>query len=324
MVEYAITLYIVVTINFFLPRMMPGDPFASYIANLASQGYILKGTKQIIEFYKAKFGLSGSLFDQYIAYLRQLSQGDLGISLSSFPKTVQELIAGALPWTIGLLTAALIVSWVVGNLIGVFLGWSKKGKVNSMLTYIMLFINQVPFYILAIILMYLFAFLVPIFPLGGAYKYSIAKGLSLNYIMSVIYHSILPAISLIMVSLGGWMITMRSNVVNILGEDFLLLAKAKGLRKDTIRNKYVFRNALLPQITGLAISLGTILSGSLLVEIIYGYPGIGLLLSWATINLDYNLMMGIFVMSMFVTLTASLLIDLIYPLLDPRIRYGGK
>ncbi|MCD6464829.1 ABC transporter permease [Candidatus Bathyarchaeota archaeon] len=321
-IEYIASLFILITINFFIPRLIPGDPLSTMIARLTAQGYIIPGGKEIVEAYRQRFGLSGTLLDQYLAYLSNLLRGDLGLSISAFPKRVDEIIFEALPWSIGLLSIAVLISWIIGNILGVFVARVRSAKLGSAIAYTALFFNQVPYYIFAMILIYLFAYLFKVLPISGSHEYTVKPELSLAYIIDVIRHSLLPALSIILISIGGWMITMRSIVVTILGEDYLLFAEAKGLKKGTIFKRYLFRNALLPQVTGLAISLGQVVSGSLLVELVFGYPGIGYVMQWSVMNLDYNVMQGCFLIITIAVLTSLLFVDIISMLIDPRVRRG--
>lgn len=321
-IEYMISIYILITINFFIPRLIPGDPLSTMLARLTAQGYVIPGGKEIVEAYKQKFGLTGSLFDQYVAYLNNLLRGDLGLSISAFPRRVDEIIFEALPWSIGLLSVAVLISWIIGNVAGVFAARIRSAKLGSLVAYTALFFNQIPYYIFAMILIYIFSYLLDLFPIAGAHGYTVKPELSLRYIFDVLRHSFLPALSIVLISLGGWMISMRSIVITILGEDYLLFAEAKGLKKSTIFKSYLFRNALLPQVTGLAISLGQVVSGSLLVELVFGYPGIGYVIQWSVMNLDYNVMQGCFLIITLAVLTSLLLVDIACMFIDPRVRRG--
>jgi len=323
-VNFLILSFIVCTINFILPRCMPGSPLSGILARMSIEGASVSGGKAIVERYIKEFGLDKDLFTQYICYLRQLLTGNLGVSIMAFPDSVSSLIAEALPWTVGLLATSTILSWIIGNLLGTFVGFSKKKKINSILIIISLSLNRIPYYLLSIILIYLFAYVFTILPSSGRYGITVTPGLNLPFIMSAISHSILPALSIILVSVGAWLISMRSLTVSVLGEDYLLYAEAKGLKKRRIFMRYLFRNTLLPQVTSLSMSLGSIASGSLLLEQVYDYPGMGSLLFDAFEYRDYNVMHGIFLLTTIGVLGAVTIIDLLYPLIDPRIRYGGK
>ena len=271
-----------------------------------------------------RFGLDKSLPEQYIAYLGQLAQGDLGYSIAAFPTRVQDMLASALPWTIGLLAVTTVISWLLGSLIGALVGWAGgRSRALNALVPIALVLYTTPYYILAIILVFLLAYLWPIFPLSGAYTNGIRPDLSPGFILDVIHHGLLPALSIILVSLGWWFLSMRSLIVTLKGEDYMMWAEAKGLPGPRIFWAYAFRNALLPQVTGLALSLGNIVAGALITETIFGYPGIGYLVYTAIKGLDFPVIQGCILLVILSVATANLLLDLAYPLIDPRIRYSS-
>jgi len=322
-VSFAVTLFLAVTVNFMIPRLIPGDPIEAAISRMMAKGGSMSGPggKELVEAYKERFGLNDDIFTQYVRYLGNLMRGDLGLSIMSFPMTVQELILDRLGYTIVLLSISVILSWILGNLLGAFIGWRRGGKLDATVTQICLVLNQIPYYFLALILIFLLSYTFSVFPAGGAFTVGLKPQLSLKFIIDYLYHMILPALSIIISSTAGWMITMRAMIINVLGEDYLLLAEAKGLNKRVILMKYAFRNALLPNVTGLAMAIGYVLSGSLLTEVIFNYPGIGTLLRQAVLVSDFNTMQGIFLLVTFAVLAANFIIDLLYPLVDPRIKY---
>lgn len=320
---YLITVFAAITVNFFIPRMIPGDPISTILKSLEQQGQIIPNESEFIAEYKAQFGLTGNLWMQYTHYLWRLAHGDLGPSIMAFPMTVRELIVRALPWTISLLSVALLISWTGGNILGAVIGWRREARSSSVITVISLCLSQIPYYFLALILVFLFAYTLPIFPTSGAVTSIGGSVEGLGLIWDVIYHAILPALSMILVSMGGWVITMRSSILMTLGEDYILLAEAKGVPDHQILRRHAFRNALLPQVTGLGMALGFVMNGALLTETIFNYPGLGNLLLTALGNLDYNLMQGVLLLTILSVLTANLLIEVIYPLIDPRISHGG-
>jgi peptide/nickel transport system permease protein len=320
---FVLTIYISLTVVFFVPRLVPGDPLAAISLKLAQVGGNF-GRRDLIEAYMQRFGLDKSLPEQYLAYLGQLAQGDLGYSIAAFPTRVSELIAQSLLWTVGLLTVTTVISWLIGSLIGALVGWSGgKSKALQALVPVALVLYTTPYYILAIILVFLLAFLIPIFPLSGAYTVGLKPDFSLGFIADVLYHSMLPALSIILVSLGWWFLSMRSLIVSLKGEDYIMWAEAKGLPPRRVFWAYAFRNALLPQVTGLALSLGNIVAGALITETIFGYPGIGYLVYNSIKSLDFPVIQGCILLVIVSVATANLLLDLAYPLLDPRIRYGA-
>jgi peptide/nickel transport system permease protein len=323
LVIFLATVIISITIVFVIPRLVPGDPLGALSVKLAQVGANL-GSRELIDEYMRRFGLDKSIPEQYVAYLRQLSQGDLGYSISAFPTRVQDMLAAALPWTIGLLAVTTVMSWLLGSLIGALVGWSGgRSRPLQALVPFALVLYTTPYYILAIILVFLLAYLWPIFPLSGAYTVGVRPELSLGFVLDVVHHGLLPALSIILVSLGWWFLSMRSLIVGLKGEDYILWAEAKGLPTKRIFWAYAFRNALLPQVTGLALSLGNIVAGALITETIFGYPGVGYLVYTAIKGLDFPVIQGCILLVILSVATANFLLDLAYPLIDPRIRYAS-
>jgi peptide/nickel transport system permease protein len=323
LIIFVVTIFLSITIVFVIPRLIPGDPLGAIAVKLAQVGANL-GSRELIDQYMQRFGLDKSIPEQYIAYLRQLAQGDLGYSIAAFPTRVQDMLAASLPWTIGLLTVTTVVSWLLGSLVGALVGWTGgRSKALQALVPIALVLYTTPYYILAIILVFVLAYLIPIFPLSGAYTAGSHPELTLGFAWDVIRHGLLPALSIILVSLGWWFLSMRSLIVTLKGEDYMLWAEAKGLPRQRIFWAYAFRNALLPQVTGLALSLGNIVAGALITETIFGYPGIGYLVFTAIKGLDFPVIQGCILLVIVSVATANLLLDLAYPLIDPRIRYAS-
>jgi peptide/nickel transport system permease protein len=323
LVIFVATIVISITIVFVVPRLVPGDPLGAIAVKLAQVGGNL-GSRELVDEYMRRFGLDKSIPEQYIAYVRQLAQGDLGYSISAFPTRVQDMLAAALPWTIGLLALTTLMSWLLGSLLGALVGWSGgRSKRLQALVPVALVLYTTPYYILGIILVFLLAYLWPIFPLNGAYTVGVKPTLSLSFIGDVIYHGMLPALSIILVSLGWWFLSMRSLIVSLKGEDYILWAEAKGLPGQRIFWAYALRNALLPQVTGLALSLGNIVAGALITETIFGYPGVGFLVYTAIKGLDYPVIQGCILLVIISVATVNFLLDLAYPLIDPRIRYAA-
>jgi len=246
---------------------------------------------------------------------------DLGFSLASFPSRVNDMVASALPWTIGLLTLATLISFVVGNLIGALMAWrGTPGMLRSVLPVTLVF-TSIPFFMLGILLIYLFAFGLGWFPPSGGYARGTTIGLNWPFIKSVIHHGTLPAIAIVITSMGFWALGMRGMMITNDGEDYMILAEAKGLKPSRIFWRYGMRNSILPQITALAITLGLIAGGSTLVEYIFAYPGVGYLLYLGIVNNDYSLIQGIVFILILGTATAVLILDLLLPMVDPRITY---
>ncbi len=326
---YLLTMYLAVTFTFFVLRLIPGNPVMSYVQALLSQGQysVAEEAQKIVDEYMERFGLKGDIFTQYVRFMERLVlHFDLGPSLIAFPRSVQSLILERLPWTIGLLGTATLISWALGTLLGAFAGWREGSWADKLVVAVALALSQIPFYITAVLLILVFGYIItsgPLhFPTGGAYDPRLTPSLTPEFVLSVIRHSVLPAASLVLSSLFGWLLSMRSLMITVLGEDFLRFAEAKGLKKSVLFRRYALRNTLLPQVTGLGMSLGFVVSGSILVEVIFRYPGVGYLFSVALTNLDYNLIMGFVILTIFTVLTANLILDLIYPLIDPRVSYS--
>lgn len=319
-----ITIFISITIVFFVPRLVPGDPLGAILLNMASVGGSM-GATELVEEYRQLFGLDQPLWTQYVSFLRELLRGNLGYSIGSFPSRVTTLLGYALPWTIGLLSITTLVSWILGSIIGAVVGWQgRKSRFFQGLVPVALLLYTTPYYILALILVFIFAFHLDIFPLSGAYSVGLRPQYSLEFALDILYHAMLPALSIILVSLGWWFLSMRSLIKGLKGEDYIMNAEAMGLKERRILWGYAFRNALLPQMTGLAISLGNIVGGALITEVIFAYPGIGWLLFNSIKSLDFPVIQGGVLIIVVCVAVANFLIDIAYPLIDPRIRHGAE
>ncbi len=320
---FLITVFLAVTIVFLVPRWLPGDPLSSVYAKMAGVGGG-SVSEQLVAEWRSRFGLDQSTFDQYVSFWRELFKGNLGYSIASFPTRVTFLLKQALPWTIGLLTFTTLVSWLLGSLLGALVGWSGgKSRVLNAFVPIALVLYTTPYYILAILLVFLFAYRWAVFPLSGAYTLGANPEWSWHFAKDVIQHGALPALSIILVSLGWWFLSMRSLIISEQGQDYILWAEARGLPRRRIFWAYAFRNALLPQTTGLALSFGHILGGALITEVIFAYPGLGYVTYNSILALDFPVIQGTVLLLIVSVSIANLAIDLIYPLIDPRIRYGG-
>lgn len=317
------TVFISMTVVFFVPRMVPGEPMSAIFANMASVGGSMNA-QAMIEEYRARFGLDEPLWRQYISFWRELLRGNLGISISNFPEPVSQMLMRALPWTIGLLTVTTLLSWILGSVVGAMIGWrGRRAGVFRLVVPVALVLYTTPYYILALILVFLFAFQWPIFPLSGAYSVGSRPGFTVDFMLDVLHHAMLPALSILLVSLGWWFLSMRSLIISLKGEDYILNAEAMGIREKRITWGYAFRNALLPQTTGLAIALGHIVGGALITEVIFAYPGVGYQIYNAIKSLDYPLIQGGVLLIILSVAVANFAIDVAYPLIDPRIRYAG-
>jgi len=322
-VTYLLTLFIVITITFFLFRLIPANPIAAFVGQLEAQGRYAEAEKaqQVIEEYKKMFGLDKDLFTQYVSFLRELLRGNLGPSLIGFPTPAQNLILERLPWTIGLLGISTFIAWTIGMLLGCILGWKRDTTYDKILTSTALIFSQIPYYLMAILLVLIFVYYIRILPSGGAYSPQLTPGLYWEFVKSVIEHGTLPALSLILSTGASWLISTRFLAVTFLAEDYLHFAEAKGIKGSRIIKRYILRNALLPQVTGLSINLSFMLGGQIVLETIFSYPGIGYLFSIAIGLLDYNVINGVLLLIIFTALTANFILDILYPLIDPRVRY---
>jgi peptide/nickel transport system permease protein len=318
-------IWVTSTIIFFIPRLSRRNPIRERLAEIArSTGYAPKDLEQIVKSYEQKFGLDAPLHEQYIGYMSGVLRGDLGPSLNKFPKTVWELILEALPWTIGLLFATTIISFVLGNLIGAMTSWPRSPSWIKGLMAPLMMLQGVPAYVLGLLLIFFVAFRLNLLPIGGAYKIGSRPEFTLAFVLDAARHQILPALSLILTSVAGWALGMRGMGITIQGEDYVNFAEHRGLSPRTIFNNYYVRNALLPQVTGLALAFGTIITSGVLVEQLFGLPGLGGILGQAIIANDYFVIFGISFFVIIAVTLLMLLVDLLYPLLDPRIRFGSK
>jgi len=321
---WLLTIFVAVTVVFVVPRLVPGDPLSAIFNRMAAMGGSFNAPEMIAS-YRQLFGLDRSMWDQYVSFLRELARGNFGYSINNFPSNVTDLIIPALPWTLALLSVTTLFSWTLGSIIGAVVGWrGGKSRFFQALVPIALVLYTTPYYILALILIFLFAFTWRIFPLSGAYSVGLRPELTLTFILDLLRHAALPALSIILVSLGWWFLSMRSLIGSQKGEDYILLAEAKGLPDGHILWKYAFRNALLPQTTGLALSLGHIVGGALITEVLFAYPGLGWVIYNAIKSLDFPVIQGSVLLLIVAVTTANLVIDLAYPLIDPRIRQGRE
>jgi len=321
LVIYLLTIWMSATIIFCIPRLAPGDPIAAMISRMSQQAGYVENSDKIIEGWRKRFGLDDTPLTQYRRYLRNLLRFDMGYSMAFFPTTVSSMIKRALPWTLGLLLVSTIVTFLLGNFLGALLAWQRTPKIVKMTIPATMVFTSIPSVLAAIFLLYVFAFRLHLFPFRGAYGRGLQPELSWEFISSVIYHGILPVSTIVLVSFGYWALGMRGMMITVEGEDYMHLARAKGLNPFYTLYRYMVRNAILPQVTALAISLGTMVSGQILVEYIFSYPGMGTLIFTAIRNQDFNMIQGTLFVLIVATATAVLVIDLIYPFIDPRISY---
>jgi len=320
---YFAVLFIGLTITFMLPRLMPINPVDGYIGQIQSRANGALSFEAIEELrvnLEQLYGLKGDLFSQYLGYMKRvLVDFDFGPSFTYFPQPVSQMIANALPWTLGLLLTTTLLAWALGNLVGLIAGYFHKQKAASILEFVGILLYPIPYYIIAITALLLFAYVFPIFPLSATFP---VGQLTFEKAGLILYNSLLPAIALVVAGFGWNILSMKALAVATSEEPYVTYARLKGASNWTRMTRYVFRNALLPQVTALALSLGMVFNGALLTEIIFSYPGLGLIMRSAASSGDYNVLYGAITISIVAAATAGLIIDLIYPLLDPRIRHA--
>jgi peptide/nickel transport system permease protein len=319
---FFLILWVAATLNFFIPRLSSQNPVRErMIEQAVLGGYVHAGMDQMVEEYERRFGLDQPLYIQYIRYMGDLLRGEFNYSIANFPRTVREMLAEALPWTIGLLATTTVLSFALGTLLGAFMGWPRSPAILQYVLPPLLALHALPYYLFGMVLMYVFAFRVGWFPIFGAYTAGTIPTPSLAFVLDVVRHATLPALSIILVAVGGWALTMRAMVVTVQGDDFITFADAKGLKGKTIFLRYAIRNTMLPQATAFALALGQIVAGGVLVEVVFGYPGVGTVLFAAIRQADWFLIQGaVFTVIVAIGL-ATLILDLVYPKLDPRITY---
>ena len=318
-VFYLFTAWAAITINFFIPRLIPGDPVQSLIAR--NQGQL---STQAIQSLYVLFGLDKheGLFQQYIDYWKQLAHGNLGVSFTFFPTPTIDVLRQSLPWTLGLVGITTVLSFVVGTGLGVLAGWYRGSWVDGLLP-VTTFLSSIPYFWLGLVAIAVFAGPGGLFPSSGGYDSGVVPSFTGGFIASAIGHSLLPAATIFISSMSGWILGMRNMMVTVTSEDYITVAHAKGLSDRRVMLGYAARNALLPNISGFALSLGFIVGGTLLVEIVFSYPGIGFLLFQAVNSKDYPVIQGVFLIVTLSVLVANFLADLVYVLLDPRTRREG-
>jgi peptide/nickel transport system permease protein len=318
---FFLVIWVAATINFAIPRLSPADPIKEALLKVTSMGASQSGMDVLTKTFAARFGLDQPVWKQYLNYLVDLAQGNLGFSISFFPARVGDMILVALPWTIVLVGLATLITFVIGTVLGAFMAWPYVPSVVRVLGPPLLTLSAIPYYLLGLILIYVFAFLIKLFPLGGGYSVGMSADWTPEFLIDAGKHAILPALSIVLADLGGWALHMRGMMVTVQGEDFMTLAEAKGLNPSRIFTRYAVRNAILPQITSLALSIGRVVSGAILVEVVFGYPGVGNLLYQAIRIFDYFVIYGIAFMVIVAIGLATLILDLVLPVLDPRITY---
>jgi peptide/nickel transport system permease protein len=319
---FILIVWLAATVNFFLPRLGGENPVAQKLMQAAALGGAMHaGLQDMVGEYEKKFGLDMPVWKQYLTYLSDATRFDFNYSIANYPRKVIDMILEGLPWTITLLGVTTVLSFVIGNLLGAFQAWPGAPRWLQFLMPPLLALNAIPFFLLGLVLVYVVGFSLQLLPFYGGYTAGAFPRWDFAFAFDVIKHAILPSLAIILGSLGGWALGMRAMMVTTQGEDYVVFAEAKGLRDRTVFLNYGIRNAMLPQATALALILGQLVSGAVLVEIIFGYPGIGTLLFEGIKGSDFFLVQGIVFILIVAIGLATLVLDLIYPLLDPRIVY---
>ncbi len=317
---YICAIWVAITLDFFIPRLAPGDPVAALVGKMSTKGYV---TPEMHQTMAALFGLDthDPLWVQYFKYLGSLLHGNLGISIQYFPTPVLTVIKQDIGWSIMLGGIAVVISFLLGCFLGIVAAWKRGTWLDTILSPLMNFLSAIPYFWLALFTLYIFSYLLSWFPLAGGYdSASIDPGWTPDFIGSVLQYAFLPALTLVISSLAGWMLTMRNSMVTSLSEDYVLMARAKGLSEGRVMLGYAARNAVLPNITGFAIAIGAIVGGQLLTEMVFSYPGIGYALLQAVNQQDYAMIQSVFLIITLAVLGANFLADILYAFLDPRVR----
>lgn len=312
---YIAAFMVAVTLNFFIPRLMPGDPATMLFMSL--QGRMKQDQLAAL---KRSFGFDGSLWDQFVAYLGKLIRLDFGTSTINFPEPTSSLLFYAAGWTLFLVGLATVISFAIGIAMGIFAAWNRGGVFDSIFTPVNVMLNAFTPAIVALVLFYVFCIHWQVFPLGRAHGLDDVPEWSFSFLITILFYATLPVASIVIVNFGSWHLGMRNTMINLLNEDFVVLAKAKGLTDRQVRNRYVARNAILPQITSLAMSFGFVLGGALITEVVFNYPGLGKFTLTAIQSRDYSFIQAQLLLLTFSVLVANLISDVLNVLFDPRLR----
>ncbi|MBN1886724.1 MAG: ABC transporter permease [Thermoflexales bacterium] len=315
---FLVTLVAAFILNFILPRLMPGDPVAAIVSRMAQGLSDATGVQAIYQQYVELFGTNRPMHEQFIIYMRNVVRGDFGFSISQYPRTVADVIRSSIIWTIALQFPAIIVGWLIGNALGALAAY-LKGGFDKVLMPVSIFMSSLPAFGMAVIVLVIFGVWLEWFPTSGGYGFDLIPNLSWNFIWSVIVHYQMPFWSIVLVAIGGQAIGMRSMAIYELNADYVKYARFMGIKDNKIIG-YVFRNAMLPQVTGLALSIGTMVGGALVAELIFSYPGLGSTVFSAVMGGDYPLISGITLIITIMVLVANFTIEILYGIIDPRIK----
>ncbi len=322
LLQYVIVTFLGLTAIFFLPRLLPVDPIKQQLGQSQTFGVYIPPEQQdeMMRILRQLYGLEGTLWEQYVNFWKRLFTGNFGPSFSRYPVPVVRVIAQALPWTIALLSFTTLLSWIVAVVVGGIVGYHRKSWMEALDVFVMV-VRPIPYYIMALICLILFAYVFPIFPLSGGLGIGRTLKFDLETIFNVLKHAFLPALTLLIVGFSWQFQSMKLIVQGVKAEDHVWYAKTAGVEERRIVFSHVVRNAMLPMITQLGLQFGTIFGGALVTEMVFAYPGIGWILYDAIMKADYNLIMGIMCISLVATTTSILVLDFVYPLFDPRVRY---
>jgi peptide/nickel transport system permease protein len=321
--QFVFVIFTGITLAFIIAHLSPVDPVEQSLSLMTGfSGSDPRAIEILRQSLSELYGVKGSVIDHYLIFWRRVLTGDFGPSLSAFPTPVMTIIQRAMPWTFGLLMLSTIFAWIVGNTLGALAGYFRNNRFLKVIGMGVMAMQPLPTYIVGLALVIFLGYLWPILPISGGAQVNLPPALGWTYIRSVLVHGTLPALTLVLVGLGGWFISMRSLVSNIVTDDHVVYAELAGVRSRTIFSQYVARNAMLPQVTGLALNLGHVFSGAVIVEFIFGYPGMGQLLIAGIYAGDYSLVLGVTTIAIISVATAMFLIDILYPLIDPRVKLG--
>ncbi len=322
-VTFALTVWIAATLIWIIPRLSPVDPVDIMLGRMAAGGGFVADSDAMIAGLRERLGLDDPLWLQYLKYLRNLATFDFGFSAANFPAPVSQLIAQALPWTIGLMLLSVVITFFLGNALGAFMVWEHTPRPFKVIIPGLMIFTAIPPILSGLLLMWIFAAQWQVLPMTGSYGFGVEPGFNWPFVASVIEHGTLPALSIIVVSFGFWTLGMRGLMITVQGEDYVTLAKAKGLRPRYVLYKYMVRNAILPQITAFALKIGLLIQGQILVERIFSYNGMGKLLYDAILDQDFSVIQGSSFIVILITAFSVFLVDLLYPFIDPRISHAA-
>ena len=320
-VTFLLTVWIAATLIWLIPRLSPVDPAEIMLGRMAAGAGSVANADETLARLRSRFGLDAPLWEQYLLYLRNLATLDFGLSTASFPTPVSALVARALPWTLGLMLLSIVITFVVGNLLGALMAWERSPRLVRIAIPAAMVFTSIPPILSGLLLMWVFAAELRWLPLTGAYGLDVEPGWSWAFVSSVVEHGVLPAAAIVIVSFGFWALGMRGLMTTVQGEDYVQLAKAKGLRPRYVLYRYMIRNAILPQITAFALKVGLLIAGQVLVERIFAYNGMGKLLYDAILDQDFPVIQGVSFVVILMTAMSVFIVDLLYPLIDPRIRH---